>query len=140
MWSLAQTYYYQPVTTTHHGPSAVFLLIYLIFIVAYVVAGWKVFEKAGEAGWKVLIPIYNTIIMLKIVGYSPWYILLFLVPIVNLIFAIMVAYRLAVSFGYGVGVTILEFIFGIGVFIMGFGEAKYLGPNGEGRQPAKDQA
>lgn len=135
MWNLAQstTYYYQT-PSTHSGPGAMFLLVYAIFIVAYIVAGWKIFVKAGLEGWKVLIPIYNTVKLLNIVGMSGWYILLFFVPLVNLLFAVYVAYKLAVAFGYGVGMTILEFIFGIGTLIMGFGDSKYLGPDGHGHK------
>ena len=129
MWSLAQ-YDYQTVNTSN-GVSAFFWLLYLALIVVFIIAAWKIFEKAGQEGWKALIPIYNVIVLMRIVGFSGWYVLLFIIPIVNFVFEIIVAYRLAKSFGYGVGMTILVFIAGIGVLIMGFGQAKYVGPNGE---------
>ncbi len=136
MWNLAQTttvYGYQ--TSTGHSAAAMawFWTFGLIFWLIYILAGWRIFEKAGQAGWKVIIPIYSTIITLRIVGYSGWYILLFLIPIVNIVFAVMVAYKLAVAFGYGVGMTILEFIYGIGLLIIGWGDSKYLGPDGTGK-------
>lgn len=118
-------------TTTSSGISAFWIIAYLVFIVALVVAHWKIFEKAGEKGWKSLIPVWSTIVILRIVGFSPWFILLFLVPIVNFVFIVVVAYRVAKAFGYGVGMTILEFVFGIGALIIGFGESKYLGPDGQ---------
>jgi hypothetical protein len=130
MWSLAQ-YSYQPVNSSSSGMPAIFLVLYLAFIVLVIVAYWRIFEKAGEAGWKSIIPIYNTYIILRIVGYSGWYLLLFIVPLVNVVFAIIVAYKLATAFGYGIGMTILEFVAGIGLLIMAFGDAKYLGPDGK---------
>ncbi|MDO4862540.1 MAG: DUF5684 domain-containing protein [Ruminococcus sp.] len=42
------------------------MLIALVIVIVNFVAMWKLFEKAGEAGWKAIIPIYNTIIMSKI--------------------------------------------------------------------------
>lgn len=44
------------------------LVALLIFGVLVVIGGWKVFEKAGEKGWKILIPIYGEYILFKIVG------------------------------------------------------------------------
>ncbi|HEX5394938.1 MAG TPA: DUF5684 domain-containing protein [Candidatus Saccharimonadales bacterium] len=135
MLTFAQYDYYQPVAPAA-GHAALLWVVYLAFIVIYIVGLWKVFEKAGEAGWKSIIPIWNTIVELRIVGYSPWYLLVFLIPLVNIVFAIVVAYKLAKSFGYGAGMTILEFVFGIGILIMGFGDAKYIGPGGEKPQKA----
>lgn len=50
---------------------------WLIFSVLTIVALWKVFVKAGKPGWAGIIPIYNTVVLLQIVGYSGWLILLF---------------------------------------------------------------
>ena len=44
------------------GMLATATVIALIYYILLVVAGWKIFEKAGEKGWKSLIPIYNTYI------------------------------------------------------------------------------
>lgn len=44
-----------------------------IWYILTVIATWKIFKKAGEAGWKCLIPIYNTYIMYKIVGMKTWF-------------------------------------------------------------------
>lgn len=126
MWFLGQ-YNYQT-TTTNTGVSAFLIIIYLVIAIAAIVAAWKIFEKAGQKGWKAIIPIYSTVVTCRIVGLSGWYTLLVLVPIVNFIFAIYLAYKLAQSFGYGVGMTILELIL-IGYFILGFGSAKYQGPS-----------
>jgi hypothetical protein len=134
MWYLAQTtddlynYELQTITYDSGGIGVGFLLLYLLLIVLVIIGAWKVFTKAGQAGWKVLIPIYNAIILLRIVGLSGWYVLLFLVPIVNIIFDIYVSYKLAKSFGYGIGMTIL-LILAIGWLILGFGKATYLGQN-----------
>src|SRR5439155_1681278 len=44
------------------------IVIYVAVFVLYVAAFWRIFTKAGEAGWKAIIPIYNWYIVLKIVG------------------------------------------------------------------------
>ena len=46
------------------------LVVYYIFTV---IATWKIFKKAGEPGWKCLIPIYNVYIMFKIVNMKSWF-------------------------------------------------------------------
>jgi hypothetical protein len=108
------------------------VLTYFVIFILIIVAEWKMYEKAGKPGWAVLIPIYNTIVMLEIVGKPWWWILLFLIPGINLIFAIWMLNLLSKSFGKGVGFTIgllfLSFIF---IPILGFGDAEYVGPAGE---------
>jgi len=53
----------------------------LFVILAASIAGlWKIFEKAGEKGWKALIPIYNYYIWLKIIKRPWWWIFIFLIP------------------------------------------------------------
>ena len=70
-------------------------IIYLAFIVAVIAGWWMMFTKAGEAGWKSIIPIYNIIILLKIVGREWWWVILLLIPIVGFIIWIIVALDLA---------------------------------------------
>ena len=38
-----------------------------------IVAMWKLFKKAGEPGWKALIPIYDVYILYKISGAKSWF-------------------------------------------------------------------
>jgi hypothetical protein len=70
-------------------------------------AMWKVFEKANRKGWAALIPVYNTYVMLKIAGRPGWWLILFFIPIVSLIPALVVPVDHAKRFGkwtlFGVG-------------------------------------
>ena len=66
------------------GGSFIGSLIYVAIIVLMIAGMWKVFIKAGKPGWGAIIPIYNLIILLQIVGRPLWWIILFLIPIVNL--------------------------------------------------------
>ena len=47
----------------------------LVVYVLLVIALWRIFTKAGEKGWKSLIPVYNMVVAYRIVGMSPWWIL-----------------------------------------------------------------
>jgi hypothetical protein len=106
------------------------ILIYLAIIVFLIVAMWKIFTKAGQPGWASIIPIYNLIVLLKIVGKPAWWFLLLLIPLVNFIIMIILSLRLAAVFGksggFGVGLILLPFIF---YPILGFGSAQYQGAN-----------
>jgi Family of unknown function (DUF5684) len=109
------------------GPAAT--VIAFICAVILIIAWWKVFTKAGQPGWACLIPIYNLYILLKIAGKPGWWIILFLIPIVNFVISIIVSIAVANSFGksalFGIGLAFLPFIF---YLILGFGDAKYVGP------------
>lgn len=105
------------------------ILIYLAILIFIVAALWKVFEKAGKPGWAAIVPIYNIIVMLEIIGRPLWWIVLLLIPIVNFVVAIIVYIDLAKSFGKGVGFGIGLLFLGIIFFpILGFGDAQYEGP------------
>ena len=49
------------------------LTLSIIVAVLLIIAGWKIFEKVGEKGWKVLIPIYDVYILFKICGLKQWF-------------------------------------------------------------------
>lgn len=107
-------------------------LIWLAIAVIGIIAGWKIFTKAGQPGWAVLIPIYNAIVLMRVIGRPWWWIFGFIVPILNIVVGIVVSLDLAKSFGrgtgFGIGLWLLPFIFGL---ILGFGSDTYRGPRGE---------
>ncbi len=108
------------------------ILIYLAVVVIYIAAEWKIYEKAGKPGWAVLIPFYNIYVLLKIVGRPGWWLLLFFIPLVNIIIGIIVTNDLAKSFGQGVGFTLgLIFLSPVFILLLGFGNYKYIGPGAE---------
>lgn len=134
------------------GAFATIFIGMLVFYILVVIACWKIFTKAGEAGWKALIPIYNVYILYKISGISFWtwcFIPVIVASIFNtlaqnggdlatlwsLIYLVImvavdvkIAIALAKAFGKGtgfmVGLVLLPNIFQI---ILGFSSAKYVG-------------
>lgn len=107
-------------------------LLWLSVIVVVLAGIWKVFEKAGQPGWAALVPIYNFYIMLKIIGKPTWWLLMLLIPFLNFVFLIWSYNMISKSFGkdeaYTAGLVLLGFIFWP---LLGFGDAKYLGPFGD---------
>ena len=63
----------------------VWLFIWIAWIVLYIVGAWKVYEKGNQPGWACLIPFYNIYVLLKIVGRPGWWLILFLIPFVNIV-------------------------------------------------------
>ncbi len=110
------------------GTSIIVLIIQVLILVAVVAGFWMTFVKAGKPGWAAIIPIYNVIVLLEIAGKPLWWIILYLIPCVNIVVAILVAIDVAKSFGkgagFGLGLAFLPFIF---YPILGFGDAKYQG-------------
>ena len=108
--------------------SILLILIAIAIGLFLIVSFWKVFVKAGQPGWGILIPFYNAYLMLKIAGKPGWWLILYFIPIVNLIIGIIVSISIAENFGKGAG-------FGLGLFFLGFifypilafGDAKYIG-------------
>ncbi len=105
---------------------------FIVFVIL-LIAGWRIFEKADKPGWAFIIPFYNVIVLLEIVGKPWWWLLLMIfVPLGNLIWGIWATNLLAKSFGknegFTVGLILLPFIF---YPILGFGGAEYQGPIGK---------
>jgi hypothetical protein len=93
------------------------------------VAMWKVYQKAGKPGWAAIIPIYNILVLLEIVGKPWWWLLLMFIPFVNVVIMVIVYLELAKVFskgtGFGCGLILLPFVF---VPVLAFGDAQYTAP------------
>ncbi len=108
------------------------VLFFIAIAIIYIAAQWRVFQKAGKPGWAAIIPIYNVLILLEIIGKPWWWILLLLfVPIVNIVLAVWMVNLLSKSFGQGVGFTLgLLFLGFIFYPILAFGNYEYKGQAG----------
>lgn len=131
-----------------YGP--IFITVLIAFYVLLVIANWRIFTKANEAGWKSLIPIYNSYILYKI-SWSPLYFLLIIIlsiivtvmtfvsgalPVIIIgfilyaviaVIQILAIYKLAKAYGHGIGFTIgLIVLNPVFMLILGFGKSKYI--------------
>jgi hypothetical protein len=90
-----------------------FLVVWCAIVLVILASMWITFTKAGEPGWACLIPIYNLVVLCRMAGKPWWWILLMLIPFVNIVVMIIVFIALAKNFGKGAG-------FGIGLAFLGF--------------------
>jgi len=108
------------------GPGMVTWVLIIAIIILQIAAWWKMFEKAGQPGWAAIIPIYNMYVLCKVAGKPGWWVILLLIPLVNIIAIFLVSLGVARNFGKGalfaVGLFFLGFIF---YPILGFGSAQY---------------
>jgi hypothetical protein len=113
---------------------AAFAFVIIAVAIVTAVGMWKVFAKAGQPGWAVLVPIYNIIVLLRVAGL-PWYWVfapfVAIIPILGwiayIVWIVWVHHRISTRFGQGVGFTIgLTLLGPIFWMILGFGSSKYL--------------
>lgn len=126
------------------------IAMYVISAIAY----WQIFKKAGEKGWKALIPVYNSYIIYKISWKTSMFWIMLILDIVYavlaginvsaqsgvlafLMYAVYIAvlvigiisiHKLSKAFGHGVGFTLgLIFLSPIFILILAFGGSQYVG-------------
>ena len=139
------------IITAFIGLIVFFFAIAAVITIITVIAEWKVFKKAGREGWFAIIPVYNSWVLCEVVGISPYWVLIALgcsfvsglfsaVPalaavvslaavVVNAYYKILLSISLARSFGKSDGFGVVTFFFmPICMLILGFSDAKYLGP------------
>ena len=110
---------------------AAFAFVFIAIGLVMLIGMWKVFTKAGQPGWAVLIPVYNFIVLLRVAGLAWYWVftpLIILIPILGAIaYLVWVHHRISTRFGQGVGFTIgLTLLGPIFWLILGFGSSKYL--------------
>jgi hypothetical protein len=115
------------------GPSTSTVLWFVVAAVAFYIIAFVplmgVFDKAGRPGWAAYVPLYNLFVLLKVVGRPGWWLVLYFIPVVDIVIAIIVWLDLAKSFrrgvGFAVGLIFLNWIF-LGILWMG--DSRYAGP------------
>jgi hypothetical protein len=122
--------------------STILIVVWMAYVLFFVVGNWKLFTKAGVAGWHSLIPVLNLYSLVKITGVPEiWFLYLFVssilsVPVWILGFAVIyfsyiVLRELRRAFGQSdspLAVIVFLLFSGITVPLLGFGNAQYLGP------------
>ena len=133
----------------------IYLIIALAWWILQIVANWRIFTKAGEAGWKSIIPVYSDYISYKIAWQTGYFWLVFilglvasciqtyanptgdnamllmivsLIRIIAGIISIMYSVKLARAFGRGTLFAVgLIFLQPIFMLILGLGDDRYYG-------------
>ena len=111
------------------GASAVLNIINVVVSIISIVALWKVFSKAGKPGWGAIIPFYNLYLLLKIAGKPGWWLILFLIPFVNIYAAFSMSIGVAKAFNRSTmfGIFMLGLLSFIGYLMLAFGKSTYAG-------------
>lgn len=133
----------------------IYVAIAFIWWILQIIANWKIFTKAGQAGWKSIIPIYGDYISYKIAWQPSYFFLLFilqivsscidgfanpnqdnavllaivaLIKVITTIISILYAVKLAKAFGKGsLFAAGLIVLSPIFLLILGFGDSQYYG-------------
>jgi hypothetical protein len=102
------------------------LVVWLGVMVALIAGMWKTFEKAGEPGWGAIVPIYNIYLMIKIADGDWYWLLLFIIPVVNGILYLYVQWKIGAKFGLGVIGKLAFMLFApLSYLATGFGSYRY---------------
>ena len=87
-------YYYSSVDT---GLGAGYYIGISIVGILWIISFWRLFSKAGEKGWKAIIPIYNMYIMYKLFWKKMIFVVMLILYVAAFIGVCMMMYGMTVS-------------------------------------------
>lgn len=131
----------------------IYLIFALVWWILQIIANWNIFTKAGEAGWKSLIPIYGDYVSYKIAWQTSYFWLSFIlgivasyvssanlnesmfltviatllrivIAVINIIYCVKLSKAFGHGIGFAIGLILLQPIF---LLILGFGSDQYYG-------------
>ena len=122
-----------------------YAVVIIAIAIVYLISWMRIFRKAGKPQWPVIIPIYNIYVLLQIVRKPSWWVIFFILPLLDMfvnlpslvavilniavsVVFILILIGLAKAFGrsgwFAAGLLFLGVIF---FPILGFGKSQYLG-------------
>ena len=117
------------ITTTDAAASGIptgYIVVGVVYAVIILAAGWKMYVKAGQPGIAAIIPVVNAFGLLKIAHRPLWWLILLLIPFVNVVVIIILMDDVSKAFGHGLGMTlVLILLTPIGYLALGFGASQY---------------
>lgn len=105
------------------------LLFLLIIQVVHFLGTWKLYVKAGKQAWEAGIPVYNAIVLMKIINRPTWWTVLLFIPVINLIMFPVIWVETLRSFGKNTTKdTILAIVtFGLYIYVINYSnDAQYI--------------
>ncbi len=75
------------------------IIFILIVQVIHFLGTWKLYVKAGRKAWEAAIPVYNAIVLMKIINRPKWWVILLFIPIINLLMFPVIWVETIRSFG-----------------------------------------
>ena len=134
------------------------MVIGLAYYVIQVIAGWRIFTKMGEPGWKSLIPVYRKYVVFDNCWEAKWFWVYLglalatgvvgawaeggdagilaasvsaMVSVASFLVSALYYHKLSRAFGHDIGFTIgLIFLNPIFLMILAFSQDQYIGPDG----------
>ena len=74
-------------------------VFFLIVQIIHFLGTWKLYVAAGRKAWEAGIPIYNAIVLMKIINRPTWWTILLFVPVVNIMMLAVIWVETLRSFG-----------------------------------------
>jgi len=75
------------------------LLFFIAIQIVHFLGTWKLYQKAGRKSWEALVPVYNAIILCKIIRRPTWWVVLLFIPVINLMMFPVIWIETLRSFG-----------------------------------------
>lgn len=75
------------------------ILFFLLIQIIHFLGTWRLYKKAGRNPWEAAVPVYNAVILMKIIKRPWWWVILLFIPIVNLIMFPVIWVETIRSFG-----------------------------------------
>ncbi len=75
-------------------------VFFLVIQVIHFAGTWKLYLRANRKAWEAAIPIYNAVILMKIINRPKWWVILLFIPVINQLMFPIVWIETARSFGF----------------------------------------
>ena len=75
-------------------------IFFLVIQVIHFTGTWKLYQRANRKAWEAAIPIYNAVILMKIINRPKWWVILLFIPVINQLMFPILWIETARSFGF----------------------------------------
>ncbi|SEL86034.1 signal peptidase I [Aquimarina amphilecti] len=92
-------------------------IFFLAVQVIHFLGTWKLYVKAGRKAWEAGIPVYNAVVLMKIINRPWWWVILLFIPVINVIMLPVIWVETIRSFGKNTTTDTILVIVTLGFYI-----------------------